>query len=134
MAGGITSVMTQFDRVLGQPLETNSVFGSYDAARNYAANNAQAYAGQIIRVLGQGGVTVYVIEENKTLTRLGAYYGEFVASTSPMIIVHNLGRCPEVIFVDDEGTRYEVEVSYPNLNQVKITWNDPGIIGKIYII
>jgi len=133
MAGGVTSLMNQFDRVLAKPLETNSVFPDYESARSYAANNDAAYAGQIVRVLTTRGVVVYVIEENKTLTRLGTYYGEYIAGTSPMVIIHNLGRCPEVVFVGSEGDRYEVQVEYPNLNQVKLSWNNT-ITGKIYLV
>jgi hypothetical protein len=133
MNGGITSLMNQFDRVLAKPLETNSVFESYDLARAYAAENDAAYAGQIVRVLTSKGVVVYVIEENKTLTRLGTYYGEYIAGTSPMVIIHNLGRCPEVVFVGSDGERYEVQVSYPNLNQVKLAWNKE-VTGKIYLV
>jgi len=133
MASGITSIMNQFDRVLAKPLETNSVFNDYESARSYAAENDAAYAGQIVRVLTSRGVVVYVIEENRTLTRLGTYYGEYVAGTSPMVIIHNLGRCPEAVFVGTNGERYEVQVEYPNLNQVKLSWNNE-VTGKIYLV
>lgn len=129
----VTSIMTQFDRVLGQPLETNTVFNTYDSARDYAANNAQAYAGQILRVLSENGVNVYVIETNKTLSKLGSYYGEYIANASPTVIFHNLGRCPHVLFVDENGNKCEVEVHYPDLNQVKVIWNN-NITGKIYLL
>lgn len=128
-----TSLITQFNRVLAQPIETNSVFTSYANAKNYAATNKTAYAGQVIRVVDQDGVTVYVITKQKELQRVGNYYGEFRIGASPQIIVHNLGRFPEVLCINAEGEKCEVSVSYQNANQVTVSWQGE-MSGKLYLI
>lgn len=128
-----TSLITQFSRVLAQPLETNSIFTSYTNAKNYAATNKTAYAGQVIRVVDQDGVTVFVITKQKELQRVGNYYGEFKIGASPQIIIHNLGRFPEVLCIDAEGNKCEISVSYQNANQVTVSWQGE-VSGKFYLV
>lgn len=127
------SLLTQFNRVLAQPIETNSVFTSYTNAKNYAATNKTAYAGQIIRVVDENGVTVYVITKQKDLQRVGNYYGEFRIGASPQVIVHNLGRYPEVLCINSDGEKNEITVTYQSANQLTCLWNG-NISGKIYLI
>lgn len=128
-----TSLITQFNRVLAQPIETNSVFTSYTNAKTYAATNKTAYAGQIIRVVDQNGVTVFVITKQKELQSVGHYYGEFKIGASPQIIVHNLGRYPEVLCINEDGDKCEVSVSYQNANQITVSWQGE-VSGKLYLI
>lgn len=131
---GKVSLINQFDRVLAQPLETNSVFTSYDNALEYAKNNKTSYAGQILRVVKTDNTEVYVINRDKSITLVGSYYGVYEVTSSPMTIVHNLRRCPSVIFVGEDGEIYEVNVTYPNVMTTVITWNNKDIKGKIYLL
>lgn len=67
-------------RASGIPLDKSSVFANLTAAQDYASNNAIAYMGQIVAVLGiadaekgieEAPVSLYYIDENKVLQEVG---------------------------------------------------------------
>lgn len=132
--GSKVSLINQFDRVLAQPIETNTIFTSYENAYNYVKNGNTAYDGQIIVVVNDSSNDVYTVTKNKELLKIGSYYAVFDAAASPQTILHNLGRCPNVVFVGSDGIVYEVDIKYPSLNQVTVTWNNSDIKGKIYLL
>lgn len=67
-------------RASGIPLDKSSIFATLAEAQDYASNNAIAYMGQIVAVLGiadvdnnieETPVSLYYIDENKTLQEVG---------------------------------------------------------------
>lgn len=47
----------------------------------------------------------------------------FTNQTS-QVIVHNLGKYPNIVFKDNSGIEYDVNVVYDSLNQCTVSWND----------
>lgn len=68
-----------FERKMPYPLDSTSIFSSYADAKAYAKGDGSdsgqlggaAYVGQIITVYEKGVVTVYKIEEDRTLASIG---------------------------------------------------------------
>lgn len=55
------------------PLDQETIFGTLEEAQTYASTGATAYPGQILSVVPESGAaTVYVIQENGTLTEVGS--------------------------------------------------------------
>lgn len=75
-----TNAPNAFQRLTKAPLDRSSMFASYADAQNYAKGNRRtpderrlfgtSYVGQIVTVYENGVVSVYKIEEDRTLTRI----------------------------------------------------------------
>lgn len=59
-----------------------------------------------------------------------ATFRQSFSSATSVVVIHNLGKYPDVVFQDTAGTPYEVEIIYDSLNQLTANWNIP-ITGTI---
>ena len=139
MAKSYKTIPIGYQRVDNKPLESNTLFKTFLDAENYALKNPTAYEGQIISVLDPIGV--YIIQKDLSLISVSdnslktrTLVIEVSNPATPMTIVHDFGRNPTVIVVDDlSGKMVTCSVIYPNLNQVKLSWKG-DFTGQIYLI
>jgi len=63
------SLPVNFYRLNAEPLDTSSVFTTFDQLTSYASTSPAAYSGQICSVPDEGA---YILKTNKTVEKLGA--------------------------------------------------------------
>lgn len=76
-----------FNRTNGLPIDKFSVFESYEAASDYAANNPVSYPGQLIAVVPEvGDVVGYIISVTGQLKAIGA--GGAIGQADSTSVIH----------------------------------------------
>lgn len=91
VTGNIMDWSNALTRLSGVPVDITSVYGSYEDAVIYAAENAVAYEGQVISVTENNIATIYVV----TPENLGTYTkGEGETAKNYTIHIKEVGTAP----------------------------------------
>jgi hypothetical protein len=59
-----------------------------------------------------------------------ATYSQNFTNQTSLVVTHNLGKYPAVVFRDSAGTQYEVDVVHDSLSQCTLSWGTP-ITGTV---
>lgn len=54
-----------------------------------------------------------------------ATYTQSFVNVSSLVVVHNLGKYPAVVFRDTAGTEFEVDIEHDSTSQLTLNWSEP---------